>query len=100
MKMISKGIRSTQPVPATVVEDEPEPPLDPITEPVSNVHDVFVHCFENPLYDDRNTIGVDLPGRYPDTSFDGHKYIYVMHDTITNYINAKGLTSGIVHGLA
>ena len=93
MKMISKGIRSTRPVPTAVVEDEPEPPPEPITEPTSNIHDVYVHCFENPLYVDRNTIGVDLPGRYPDTSFDRHNYIYAMHDTITNYINAKGLTS-------
>ena len=93
MKMISKGIHSTQTIPTVVVEEEPKPPLEPITEPVSNIHDVFVHCFENLLYDDCNTIGVDLPGCYPVTSFDGHKYIYVMHDTITNYINAKGLTS-------
>ena len=91
--MITKGIRSTRPVPTAVVEDEPEPPPEPITKPTSNIHNVYVHCFENPLYDDRNTIGVDLPGRYPDTSFDEHKYIYVMHDKITNYINAKGLTS-------
>ena len=54
---------------------------------------MYVHCFENPLYDDRNTIGVDLPGRYPTTFFGGHKYIYVMHDSITTYINAKGLKS-------
>ena len=45
------------------------------------------------MYDKRNTVGVDLPGQYPDTSFDGHKYIYVMHDTITNYINIKRLKS-------
>ena len=93
MKMISKGIRSTQTVPTAVVKDEPEPPPKPIIEPTSNIHNVYAHCFENSLYDDCNTIGVDLPGCYPDTSFDGHKYIYVMHDTITNYINAKGLTS-------
>ena len=93
MKMISKGIRSTRKIPSVVEDDEPEPHPEPITEPTSNIHDAFVHCFENPLYNDRNTIGVDLPGRYPDTSFDRHKYIYVMHDMITNYINVKGLTS-------
>ena len=65
--MISKGIRSTCKVPSTVEEDEPEPNPKPITDPPSNIHDVFEHCFENPFYDDRNTIGVDLPGRYPDT---------------------------------
>ena len=54
---------------------------------------MYVHCYENPLYDDRNTVGVDLPGQYSTTSFSGYKYIYVMHDSITSYINAKGLKS-------
>ena len=67
--------------------------LTPITETSANVHDVFVHCIEKAFYVDRNTVGVDLLGRYPPTSFDGHKYIYIMHDTITNYINAKELKS-------
>ena len=93
MKMISKGTQSTCRFLSIVEEDEPEPHPEPITEPTSNIHDVFVHCFENLLYNDRNTIGVDLPGRYLDILFDGHKYIYIMHNTITNYINAKGLTS-------
>ena len=92
MKMIAKAIRSTRKVPPVVQDDEPEPHPDSITEPTSNIHDVFAHCIENPLYADCNTIVVDLPGRYPDTFFDGHKYIYVMYDTITNYINAKRLT--------
>ena len=97
MKMISKGIRSTRKPPTVIEHDEPEvepePHPNPITAPTDNIHDVYVYWFENPLYDDRNTVGVDLLGRYPDTSYDGHKYIYVMHDSITNYINAKGLTS-------
>ena len=76
-----------------IEDNEPEPHPVPITEPTSNIHDVFVHCIENPLYDDRNTIWVELPRWYPDTSFDGHKYIYVLHDIITNFINAKGLRS-------
>ena len=90
MKMIAKGIWSTRKVPPVIEDNEPKPHPDPITEPTDNIHDVFVHCIENPLYDNHNTIEVDLPGRYPDTSFNEHKYIYVMHDTITNYINAKG----------
>ena len=93
MRMISKGIRSTQPKLTVQEPDEPEPTPIPMTVPTDNVHDVYVGCFENPLYDDRNTVGVDLPGRYPNTSFDGHRYIYVMVDSITNYINAKGLKS-------
>ena len=93
MRMISKGIRSTQPKPIVDEPEEPEPLPIPITVPTDNIHDVYVHCFENPLYDNRNTAGVDLPGRYPTTSLGGHNYIYVMHDSITNFINAKGLKS-------
>ena len=44
MKMIAKGIRSTRKVPPVVEDDELEPHTDPITEPTSNVHDVFFHC--------------------------------------------------------
>ena len=67
MKLISKGIRSTCIVPSAIDENKPEPHPEPIMEPTSNVHDIFVHCIENPLYNDQNTIGVDLSGRYPNT---------------------------------
>ena len=63
MKLIRKGICSTRKVPSTIEEDKPEPHFKPIIEPISNIDDFFVHCFENPLYDDRNKIGVVLPGR-------------------------------------
>ena len=91
MKLIAKGILSTCKMPHVINNDEPEPHPDPITEPTDNIHDIYTHYFENPLYDDWNSIEVDLPGQYPDTSFDRHKYIYVMDDTITNHINIKGL---------
>ena len=78
MKMTSKGIRSTQPPKSIVDEpDEPEPPPVPITVPTDNIHDVYVHCYENPLYNDRNTVGVDQLGRYPTTSFGGHKNTFM-----------------------
>ena len=97
MQMIAKGIRSTRKSPPVIehnyTETEPEPHPDPITAPTDNLHDVYLHCFKNPLYDNRNTVEVEIPGQYPDTSFDGHKYIYVMHDSITNYINGKSLKS-------
>ena len=91
--MISKRIRPTYQLPPPDELDGSEPLSEPITAPTDNVHNVYIHCFENPLYDDRNTIGVDLPSRYPDKSFDGYKRIYVMHDSITNCINVKGLKS-------
>ena len=88
MKMIAKGIRLTRKILQVIEDDEPEPHPGPISEPSDNIHDVYGDCFENPLYNDYNTIGVDLSGQYLDTSFDGHNYIYVTHDTITNYINS------------
>ena len=75
MKMISKRIRSTQPKPIGDELDEPKPPPVPITVPTDNIHDVYVHCYKNRLYNVRNTVGVDLPGWYPTTSLGGHKYI-------------------------
>ena len=91
--MITKGIQSTRKVPQVVEDNEPEPHPDLITGPTSNFHDVFVHCIKSLLFDDCNNIVIDLQYRYPDTTYDGHKYIYVMHDIITNCINARGLAS-------
>ena len=90
--MISKEIQFTSQPPPTATDKSEQPPA-PIIEPTDNAHDVYVYCFENPLYDNINIIGVDLPCRYLDTSFDGHKYIYAMYDPITNYINAEDLKS-------
>ena len=49
MQTMSKGIIFTCPFPTVFLEDEPEPPPEPITELTSNIHDVYTHCFENPL---------------------------------------------------
>jgi hypothetical protein len=38
-------------------------------------------------------IGTDLPGRYPITSAQGHKYIFVLYDEDTNYIHAEPIKS-------
>ena len=76
LKMISKGIQPTHQASQPDEPDEPEPLPAPITAPTNNILDVYVYCFENPLYNDRNIIGVDLPGRYPDTSF-GSRGFYV-----------------------
>ena len=66
--MILKIIQSTRQTPRP---DEPEPLPELITAPTDDIHDVYVHCFENPLYENCNTISFDLPGCYLDTSFDG-----------------------------
>ena len=73
MIKIAKGIWSTWKVSPTVWEDELEPYPCHITEPTSNIYDVFVHYIENPLYDAHNVVEFDLPGRYSDTYFGGHK---------------------------
>ncbi|OEU19979.1 hypothetical protein FRACYDRAFT_182300, partial [Fragilariopsis cylindrus CCMP1102] len=41
----------------------------------------------------KQLIAMDLPGRYPVTSARGHKYIMVMYDYDTNYINAVPIRS-------
>ena len=41
----------------------------------------------------KNLIAIDLSGRYPVTSARGHKYIFVMYDYDSNYINAIPITS-------
>jgi hypothetical protein len=40
---------------------------------------------------------MDLPGRYPVTSARGHKYIFVMYDYDSNFINAIPIKSRKSH---
>ena len=47
MKTIAKWIRATGEFLQQVEHDEPEPHLVPIIAPNNNVHNVYVHCFEN-----------------------------------------------------
>jgi hypothetical protein len=41
----------------------------------------------------QNLIATDLPGRYPITSAKGHKYIFLMYDNDSGYINAIPIKS-------
>ena len=41
----------------------------------------------------KNTVAIDLPGRYPTTSSAGHKYIFIMYDLDSNYIKAVPMKS-------
>ena len=41
----------------------------------------------------KNMMGFDFAGRYPITSQRGHKYIFIMYDYDTNYINAVPVKS-------
>ena len=40
-----------------------------------------------------NMIAMDLPGRYPITSADGHKYIFIMLDLDSDYIKGVAMKS-------
>ena len=96
LKLIRKIIRSTQPK-----------PVPPPTIPRSTVHNIDVNVVDtkdlasNPELKNliasnpelKNLIATDLPVRYPIISARGHKYIFVMYDFDTNYINAIPITS-------
>ena len=91
LKMIRKNVRSTKVKPDPVKEE----PLPQPTRPRSSDHDVGAYIvdakdFNNVL---KNLIASDLPGRYPITSARGHKYLFVMYDFDTNYINAVPIKS-------
>lgn len=66
LKMISKGIGPTNQLPpiATKEPEELEQPPASITEPTYNIHDVYVQCFDYPLYDNINTIGLKVISKY------------------------------------
>ena len=90
-KLVKKNVKSTKPSPPP----EPKPPqlTDPESPipPRSHVHDVAVGTI--PESDLQNLIATDLPGRYPITSARGHKYLFVMVDTDSGYINAVPIKS-------
>ena len=45
------------------------------------------------LRDLKNLIATDLPGRFPVTSAQGHKYLFLLHDYDTNFIYAVPIKS-------
>ena len=73
----------------------------PITQPTYNspprsvVHNVVVKVIptEELTKELTNRIAIDQAGRNPVTSFEGDKYVTVMVDVDTGYINAAGISS-------
>ena len=93
MKKLRKNIRSTQP--KILHADDPEPPPPPPRTPRDKTHDIGVFCVDVAKL--KNTVAIDLPGRYPVTSARGHKYIFVMYDYDSNFINAIPIKSRKSH---
>ena len=93
--------KTTVPYQHDVSIDSPIPTYTPITQltynqpPCSVVHNVVVKVIptEELTKELTNRIAIDQAGRYPVTSFEGHKYVTVMVDVDTGYINAAGINS-------
>ena len=55
----------------------------------SSTHPISVHV----VNDINNLVALDLPGRYPITSRSGNKYMFLLLDHDTNYINVVPISS-------
>ena len=67
----------------------------PNNEPRSVVHNVVVKVIptDELRKELTNQIAINQAGRYPVTSFEGYKYVTVIVDIDTGYINAASITS-------
>jgi hypothetical protein len=83
-KMIKKNVRTTSPIIDLTVKKEQ-------IQLKKKLHDIGTFVIDGD--DLKNLIAMDMPGRYPTTSARGHKYIMVLYDYDTNYINAVPIKS-------
>ena len=69
--------------------------LLPNNEPCNIVHNVVVKVIptEELTRELTNRIAINQAGRYPVTSFEGHKYVIVMVDVDTGYITVAPISS-------
>ena len=105
MKKIQMKIRPTSkttvPYQHDVSIDSPIPTYTPIMQPTYNqpphsvVYSVVVKVIPTEELTKKltNRIAINQAGRYPVTSFEGHKYVTVMVDVDTGYINAAVFSS-------
>ena len=105
MEKIQMKIRPTSKTPVPyqhdVSIDSPILTYTPITPPTHNqapcsvVHNVVVKVIltEELTKELTNRIVINQAGRYPVTSFEGHKYVAVMVDVDTGYTNAAEITT-------
>ena len=83
-KMVRKNVRTSTPIVDITVKKER-------IELKKKLHDIGTFLIDGD--DLKNLIAMDMPGRYPTTSARGHKYIMVLYDYDTNYINAVPIKS-------
>ena len=84
MHKIKKHIRSSKPAPNDANADFPAP-YSPASQTRHAAFDIINTTTDKEF---QNMIATDLPGHYPITSLLGHKYLFVMFDTDSNFINA------------
>ena len=97
MHKIKQGTKSTKPTPVgttTTVDDNTAPLKQTI------VHDLRIHTIRTDTLEEtvsqkrlKELIATDLPGRYPVTSTQGHKYLIVIYDYDANYIHTTLIKS-------
>ena len=83
MHKIKKHIRSSKPAPNDANADFPAP-YSPASQTRHAAFDIINTTTDKEF---QNMIATDLPGHYPITSLLGHKYLFVMFDTDSNFIN-------------
>ena len=97
MHLLRKGLRPTskgdpfEPPIDPPTEDSTEPPLPPPRQPLDRTRNLGFFCV--PFTELKNLICADLPGRFPITSERGHKYVYLMYDFDSNYIQGLPIKS-------
>ena len=83
-KMIKKNVRTSNPIIDLAIRKQR-------MELKKKLHSIGTFLIDGD--DLKQLVAMDLPGRYPITSARGHKYIMVMYDYDTNYINAVPIKS-------
>jgi hypothetical protein len=88
---MKQNVKTTQPKEHPQPETKTAPKTTDASKSRSVIHNVSVSTI--PASELQNMIATDLPGRYPITSGMGHKYLFVMYDTDSGYINAIPIKS-------
>ena len=80
MQMIKKGIRLTKHTPRSKMHNISVTSIE--TNRFDTIHDVL-----------QNLLAMDITGRFPVTSAQGYKYIFIMYDFDSGYIKPIAMKS-------